>query len=93
MTLVKQNEIARLKLERFVSFICAKALSIFYVEKMRATENARLIVTTSLIVLILGHGMLIDPARRNSAWKFSPNRPAPYPDNELSRGALVSSGV
>ena len=57
---------------------------------MRATENFRLIVTASLI---LGHGMLIDPARRNSAWKFSPNRPAPYTDNELSLGALVSSGV
>lgn len=53
---------------------------------MRAREIFRLFVTAILVTLALGHGMLIDPASRNSAWRFFPNRPAQYTDNELNCG-------
>ena len=32
--------------------------------------------------------MLIDPASRNSAWRFFPNRPTQYTDNELNCGGF-----
>ena len=76
------------RIERVVSFIRAKALYSSHVETMRAREIFRLFVITSLIALVLGHGMLIDPASRNSAWRFFPNRPAQYTDNELNCGGF-----
>lgn len=55
---------------------------------MRAREIFRVFVTASLVTLVLGHGMLIDPASRNSAWRFFPDRPAQYTDNELNCGGF-----
>ena len=78
--------VTKLTLERAVSFVCAKALSSTHVEAMRAREIFRLFVTAILVTLALGHGMLIDPASRNSAWRFFPNRPSQYTDNELNCG-------
>ena len=53
---------------------------------MAAKEILRLFSALSLIALVLGHGRLIDPASRNSAWRFFPNRPIQYTDNELNCG-------
>ncbi|XP_078350906.1 uncharacterized protein LOC144635697 [Oculina patagonica] len=55
---------------------------------MRAREIIRLFVAASLIALVHGHGMMLDPASRNSAWRFFPNRPAQYTDNELNCGGF-----
>ena len=41
-----------------------------------------------MIALVLGHGMMLDPASRNSAWRFFPNRPKQYTDNELNCGGF-----
>ena len=71
-----------------MSFICSRALSSSHLETMRAREIFRLFIGASLVTLILGHGMLIDPASRNSAWRFFPNRPAQYTDNELNCGGF-----
>ena len=42
----------------------------------------------NMIALVLGHGMMLDPASRNSAWRFFPNRPRQYTDNELNCGGF-----
>ena len=55
---------------------------------MTARGILRLFVTASLIAVVLSHGMLFDPASRNSAWRFFPNRPAQYTDNELNCGGF-----
>ncbi|KAJ7379974.1 hypothetical protein OS493_012736 [Desmophyllum pertusum] len=55
---------------------------------MAVKEIIRLFVATSLIALVLGHGRLISPASRNSAWRFFPNRPKQYTDNELNCGGF-----
>ena len=88
MTLVKQNGITRVQLEKVMSFVCSEALTSSHLKKMRAREIFRLFVTVSLVTLVFGHGMLIDPASRNSAWRFFPNRPAQYTDNELNCGGF-----
>ena len=41
-----------------------------------------------MIALVLGHGMMLDPASRNSAWRFFPNRPKQWTDNELNCGGF-----
>lgn len=84
----KTFRITKLTLEKVVSFICSRALSCSHLETMRAREIFRLFIGASLVTLILGHGMLIDPASRNSAWRFFPNRPAQYTDNELNCGGF-----
>ena len=55
---------------------------------MRAREIVRLFAAASLIALALGHGMLMNPASRNSAWRVFPGRPAQYTDNELNCGGF-----
>ena len=71
-----------------MSFVCSEALTSSHLKKMRAREIFRLFVTVSLVTLVFGHGMLIDPASRNSAWRFFPNRPTQYTDNELNCGGF-----
>lgn len=51
-------------------------------------EIVRLFATACLIVAVAGHGRMIDPASRNSAWRFFPNRPRQYTDNELNCGGF-----
>ena len=51
-------------------------------------EIVQLLVAVNSIALVLGHGMLLDPASRNSAWRSFPNRPAQYTDNELNCGGF-----
>ncbi|XP_078351368.1 uncharacterized protein LOC144636107 [Oculina patagonica] len=55
---------------------------------MGAKEILRLLVAASVIASVVGHGMLINPASRNSAWRFFPNRPAQYTDNQLNCGGF-----
>ncbi|XP_078349479.1 uncharacterized protein LOC144634405 [Oculina patagonica] len=55
---------------------------------MGEREILRLLVAANLIAFVLGHGMLINPASRNSAWRYFPNRPAQYTDNELNCGGF-----
>ena len=55
---------------------------------MAPKEILRIFLTVSLIALALGHGRLIDPASRNSAWRFFPDRPKQYTDNELNCGGF-----
>ncbi|KAJ7379973.1 hypothetical protein OS493_012735 [Desmophyllum pertusum] len=55
---------------------------------MAVKEIVALFVAASLITLVLGHGRLISPASRNSAWRFFPNRPKQYTDNELNCGGF-----
>ena len=52
------------------------------------SEIFRLFVAANLIALVLGHGMMFEPASRNSAWRFFPNRPKQYTDNELNCGGF-----
>jgi len=53
---------------------------------MMPKEFVRLLVAANAIALVLGHGMMLDPASRNSAWRFFPGRPVQYTDNELNCG-------
>ena len=55
---------------------------------MRMKEIVRLFTAASLIALVAGHGRMINPASRNSAWRFFPNRPKQYTDNELNCGGF-----
>ena len=56
--------------------------------KMTVTELVRFFVAVNVIASVLGHGMMFDPASRNSAWRFFPNRPAQYTDNQLNCGGF-----
>lgn len=49
-----------------------------------------LVVGIGLISLVLGHGYMIEPASRNSAWREGFDNPTHYTDNE---GDLTSSGA
>lgn len=51
-------------------------------------DIVRLFATASLIVVVAGHGRMIDPASRNSAWRFFSGRPRQYTDNELNCGGF-----
>ena len=51
-------------------------------------EIVRLFTAAGLIALVAGHGRMINPASRNSAWRFFPNRPRQYTDNELNCGGF-----
>ena len=55
---------------------------------MAAKEILGLLVVTSLIAFVLGHGYLAEPASRNSAWRVFPNRPKQFTDNELNCGGF-----
>ena len=55
---------------------------------MLPKEFVRLLVALNAIALVLGHGMMLDPASRNSAWRFFPGRPRQYTDNELNCGGF-----
>ena len=55
---------------------------------MAAKEIVRLLVALNVIVLVLGHGMMFEPASRNSAWRFFPDRPKQWTDNELNCGGF-----
>ena len=55
---------------------------------MTVKEVTRLFVALNFITLVLGHGMMLDPASRNSAWRVFPNRPKQYTDNELNCGGF-----
>ena len=43
---------------------------------MMPKEFVRLLVAANAIALVVGHGMMLDPTSRNSAWRFFPGRPA-----------------
>lgn len=45
-------------------------------------------VALNLITLVLGHGRMIDPASRNSAWRYGFNTPRHDTDNELNCGGF-----
>lgn len=47
-----------------------------------------LVVGIGLISLVLGHGYMIEPASRNSAWRKGFDNPAHYTDNELNCGGF-----
>ncbi|RWS10759.1 uncharacterized protein B4U80_01558 [Leptotrombidium deliense] len=49
------------------------------------------IVFIALVVLVAGHGMLIDPPSRSSAWRFGFKTPINYNDNELFCGGFLVS--
>ena len=55
---------------------------------MTAKEITRLFVALNIIALVLGHGMMLDPASRNSAWRYFPDRPKQWTDNELNCGGF-----
>lgn len=55
---------------------------------MAVKEIVRLLVVANVFVLIRGHGMMLDPASRNSAWRYFPNRPKQYTDNQLNCGGF-----
>ena len=48
----------------------------------------RVFVALSLIALVLGHGRLIDPPSRNSAWRYGFDTPRQDTDNELNCGGF-----
>lgn len=45
-------------------------------------------VALNVITIVLGHGRLIDPASRNSAWRYGFNTPRHDTDNELNCGGF-----
>ncbi|XP_068729965.1 uncharacterized protein [Montipora capricornis] len=51
-------------------------------------QTLRFFAAVNIIALVHGHGMMLDPASRNSAWRFFPGRPAQYTDNELNCGGF-----
>ena len=56
---------------------------------MNVTEIFRLLVVVKvMIALALGHGRMMDPAGRNSAWRVFPDRPKQFTDNELNCGGF-----
>ena len=55
---------------------------------MAYKELFQILVALSLISLILGHGRMIDPPSRNSAWRFGFPNPPHYTDNELNCGGF-----
>ena len=48
----------------------------------------RVVVSLNLTALVLGHGRLIDPASRNSAWRYGFKTPRQDTDNELNCGGF-----
>ena len=48
----------------------------------------RFFVALNLIALVLGHGRLIDPPSRNSAWRYGFDTPRQDTDNELNCGGF-----
>lgn len=54
--------------------------------KMKAMLGA--FVGLNAIIVVLGHGRLIDPASRNSAWRYGFNTPRQDTDNELNCGGF-----
>ena len=48
----------------------------------------RALLALSLAVLVLGHGRLIDPPSRNSAWRYGFKTPRQDTDNELNCGGF-----
>ncbi|XP_067028879.1 uncharacterized protein [Acropora muricata] len=51
-------------------------------------ETLRFLVGVNAIALILGHGMMINPHSRNSAWRDFKDRPKQYTDNQLNCGGF-----
>ena len=54
--------------------------------KMKAMFGA--FVGLNAIIVVLGHGRLIDPASRNSAWRYGFHTPRQVTDNELNCGGF-----
>lgn len=48
----------------------------------------QIVFALSLVVVVFGHGRLIDPASRNAAWRFGFGTPKHYTDNELNCGGF-----
>ena len=48
----------------------------------------KILTALTLVSLIYGHGRMIDPASRNSAWRFGFPNPPHYTDNELNCGGF-----
>ncbi|XP_068681915.1 uncharacterized protein [Montipora foliosa] len=53
-----------------------------------AMASFRVFIALSLVDLVLGHGRLIDPASRNSAWRYGFGTPRQDTDNELNCGGF-----
>ena len=56
--------------------------------KVMAKEIIQFFVAANLVPFVLGHGMMLDPPSRNSAWRYFSNRPKQYTDNELNCGGF-----
>uniref|UniRef100_T1JDM2 Chitin-binding type-4 domain-containing protein n=1 Tax=Strigamia maritima TaxID=126957 RepID=T1JDM2_STRMM len=50
----------------------------------------RIILLSTLVCIVLGHGRLRDPPSRSSAWREGFNTPANYNDNELFCGGFTN---
>ena len=56
--------------------------------KVMVKEIIQFFVAANLVTFVLGHGMMLDPPSRNSAWRYFSNRPKQYTDNELNCGGF-----
>ncbi|RWS01248.1 hypothetical protein B4U80_08504 [Leptotrombidium deliense] len=50
-----------------------------------------IIIFIAFAILVAGHGMLIDPPSRSTAWRFGFKTPINYNDNELYCGGFLMS--
>lgn len=48
----------------------------------------RAVLAAAVVVEALGHGRILEPAGRSSAWRFGFNTPKNYNDNELFCGGF-----
>ncbi|XP_068681917.1 uncharacterized protein [Montipora foliosa] len=55
---------------------------------MEGKAHFKILFLLSLVSSVVGHGRLIDPPSRNSAWRFGFPNPPHYTDNELNCGGF-----
>lgn len=68
---------------------CGSQLStLLFQPAMELKSGLKILIVLSLISSICGHGRLIDPPSRNSAWRYGFPNPPHYTDNELNCGGF-----
>ena len=55
---------------------------------MELKSGLRILIVLNLVSSIYGHGRMIDPPSRNSAWRYGFPNPPHYTDNELNCGGF-----
>ena len=59
-------------------------------QNMTHCEVFRALLAVSLATLVCGHGMLLDPPSRNSAWRVGFDTPKNWNDNEQNCGGFAT---